>query len=278
MVTEISDWNDLDGVRNNLTEDYVLVNDLDSNTTGYSGIGDAFAPISGTFQGMFNGNGYSIRDLVKDPNVNVGAGLFAIIGTDSVVENLFVSGTVDSSESIVGGVFSQVDGIVRNCGADIDVNASTRAGGLIGILSGTVEHSFSTGSVTGGLRVGGLVGGVSVNSATVLESYSITTVDGDQRVGGLVGENTGTVEECYAAGSVTGNTEVAALVGYNVSQDGIIDSYADQESSGQASLTTNVTSVVNSTLLTTSQMKGQSAEVEMAQFDFTNTWDTQPNI
>ena len=32
MPTEISDWNDLDNVRNDLTGDYVLVNDLDSAT------------------------------------------------------------------------------------------------------------------------------------------------------------------------------------------------------------------------------------------------------
>ena len=38
MPTEISDWNDLTG-------DYVLVNDLDSGTDGYAGIGDDFEPI-----------------------------------------------------------------------------------------------------------------------------------------------------------------------------------------------------------------------------------------
>ena len=45
MAVEISDWNDLDNVRNDLSGDYVLVNDLDSETDGYAGIGDDFEPI-----------------------------------------------------------------------------------------------------------------------------------------------------------------------------------------------------------------------------------------
>ena len=45
MAVEISDWNDLDNVRNDLTSDYILVNDLDSGTAGYAGIGDDWNPI-----------------------------------------------------------------------------------------------------------------------------------------------------------------------------------------------------------------------------------------
>ena len=66
MPVEISDWNDLDNVRNDLTGEYVLVNDLDSGTNGYAGIGDSFDPIgelSNGFSGDFDGNGNTISDL-----------------------------------------------------------------------------------------------------------------------------------------------------------------------------------------------------------------------
>ncbi len=52
------------------------------------------------------------------------------------------------------------------------------------------------------------------NSGTVSECYSTGSVSGGWYVGGLVGENYyGTVSECYSVGSVSGSGNVGGLVG-----------------------------------------------------------------
>ena len=67
--------------------------------------------------------------------------------------------------------------------------------------------SYVTGSVTGQVRVGGLIG---VNRAgnrrdgRVVASYSAATVSGVENVGGLAGWNDGTISASYSRGRVRG--------------------------------------------------------------------------
>ncbi len=95
MVTEITDWNGLDDVRNNLSGSYRLMSDLDADTAGYSGIGDSFTPIGSRadpFTGTFNGNGHTISNLVIDGSGTDHVGLFgaidrALATTDLLIES-----------------------------------------------------------------------------------------------------------------------------------------------------------------------------------------------
>lgn len=71
--TQISNWNDLDDIRNNLGGNYILMNDLDENTAGYATVagppansGEGFIPIgdnSNPFTGTLNGDGHMINSL-----------------------------------------------------------------------------------------------------------------------------------------------------------------------------------------------------------------------
>ena len=255
MSTEISDWNDLDNVRNDLTGDYVLVNDLDSETDGYAGIGDDWNPIGeqafdGDFyEGDFDGDGFEIRDLIVDttePNV----GLFSGIRSPGEIKNLSVVGdiTTTSDDLNAGVLCSENRGTIENC----------TAGGSVTALS-----IFVT---------GGLVGR---NLDTVTDSYATGSVEGDERVGGLVGRNQGPIQTSYAVGLVTGNTTVGALVGRNEFNDELSDSYADEETTGQTDLTGDgLGSITNSETLTTAEMQGSEAETNMDGFDFSNVWST----
>ena len=167
MPTEISDWNDLDNVRNDLTGDYVLVNDLDSETDGYAGVGDDFNPIGpelfdDNFHGTFDGQGNEIADL--DVSVNQqGVGLFTGVGRGGdgteLIENLSVSGSVTDTgaNGFAGGVAGRVDnGTIENCVSHVDVTSDGDfVGGLVGDNSDTVTESYATGSVEGNEDVGG---------------------------------------------------------------------------------------------------------------------------
>ena len=273
MPTEISDWNDLDNVSNDLTGDYVLVNDLDSETDGYAGIGDDFEPIgrrsfdANAFGGTFDGDGFNIQNIeINTDGADRGCGLFGgVEGTDPSLMNISVSGVYSGvfSEDFAGGlVGSFEDGIIQNCVSHVDVTSDgEQVGGLVGQNDDTITESYATGSVEGDSNVGGLVG---QNFETVTDSYATGSVEGDGQVGGLVGRNDDSVTESYATGSVEGDSNVGGLVGFN--GDTVTDSYWDTETTGQSTSD-------GGTGLTTDEMTGDDAETNMDGLDFFSEWD-----
>lgn len=92
-------------------------------------------------------------------------------------------------------------------------------GGLVGGGSATITNSHADVTVTGATaqqNIGGLLGSGDW-SVTVNNSYSTGTVTGDAKVGGLVGSLAGGyIEESYSTGDVFGRTNgsIGGLVGY----------------------------------------------------------------
>jgi hypothetical protein len=224
-IWEIRDWHDLDAIRNNLGDRYILTNDLDSTTTGYAELasetanqGTGWQPIGTSddqFIGSFNGQGYEIRDLfINRPDENY-VGLFSEVGQEGVTKDIGVVNVTVTGNDYVGGLVGHSDGTVSNSYSAGNVTGEEHVGSLVGHNGGIVNNSYSSGSVTGEERVGGLVGW---NQATLSNSYSSCSVTGNWSVGGLVGDNwyyEGTVNDCYSTGSVTGFTRVGGLVGVN---------------------------------------------------------------
>ena len=249
MPVEISDWNDLDNVRNDQNGDYVLVNDLDSDTNGYAGIGDDWNPIGDQaflgdgYDGVFDGGGFQIRDLIVD-DTDRNVGLFSILDGGGEIENLFVVGDIaTSSDSFNAGVLcSSNNGSIENCGAGGSVTASSLD------------------------IVGGLVGR---NEGTITNSYATASVNGNDIVGGLVGNNFGSVQTSYAVGptsATSSSADVGGLIGRQ--ENSVENSYWDTESTGQS------TSDGDSIGLTTAEMQGSEAEANMDELDFLDVWET----
>ncbi len=215
-VQEIYDWNDLDEIRNDLDGNYVLMNDLDSGTSGYNELVDTvqgWEPIGmdsySPFTGTFDGNGYEIIDLHIDrPD------------TDSSWESVGLFGTISEDAEITDV------GVV-----DADINGNWYVGALVGNNRGTVTNSYATGDVNGESRVGGLIGD---NSGLISNSYAECTVTGDFQIGGLSGRNTGTISSSYATGVVSGNDDVGGLVGFNWDAT-VSKSYATGDVNGEDS-------------------------------------------
>ncbi len=267
QTLEIRDWHDLNAVRDNLRGHYILMNDLDSTTAGYTELasptsneGKGWQPIGTSdnlFTGTFDGQGYEIRDLFSNRPGEMYVGLFGVVGEGGVVQNIGVVNADVTGYGGVGGLVGDNDGgTVSNSYSTGSVTGTGWVGGLVGANLGTVSNSYSTGSVTGGEWVGGLVGWnedapvsnsystgnvtgdlgvgglVGASSGTVSNSYSTGSVTGDVNVGGLVGENTATVSDSYSTGSVTGDSHVGGLVGDNPGT--VSNSFWDTETSGQA--------------------------------------------
>lgn len=172
---------DLQGINGGLAGRYALGSNIDASATAAWNAGAGFAPI-GVFNGTFDGLGHTISNL-----------------------------------TVTRGLFSTTSGaaIIRNVGLlAANVNGTVDTGALVGINSGLISNTYSTGSVNGSGAhfVGGLVGWN--QSGTISNSYSTVSVNGSS-AGGLIGNNSGTVSDSYATGSVTGSTLAGGLVGYN---------------------------------------------------------------
>ena len=250
---EIRDWYDLDAVRENLTGNHRLMNDLDAATAGYDELaspaangGKGWQPI-GTcegggfyvFEGTFDGQGYEIRDLFINRPDESCVGIFGTLGNLSgsgkgIIENVVVANASVTSASFVGALVGHSGGgtfsTVSNCYATGSVAGNSSVGGLVGANVGIVRGCYYVGNVTGITRVGGLVG---LNGGTVTNSHSGGSVIGNSDVGGLLGYNHyGTVSNSYSAGSVSGDDDVGGLVGLN--EDSTVSgSFWDTETSGQ---------------------------------------------
>ena len=218
---EIRDWHDLDAVRDNLYDNHTLMNDLNSATAGYIELasptaneGKGWQPIAAnnTFVGSFDGQGYEICDLFINRPDESDVGLFSVVETGGVIENVRVVNVNVTGDEGVGSLVAYNRGIVSNSYADSSVTGDLYVGSLVGVNGGTVNNSYSSSSVTGGNSIGGLVG---KNEGTVSNSYSIGTVNGNDFVGGLAGKNEGTVSNSYSIGTVAGNDFVGDLVGVN---------------------------------------------------------------
>ena len=219
FAKEIRNWYDLDAIRDNLDGSYLLMNNLDSTSAGYVDLASATAnggkgwqPIGSLsvdpfawyavrpldpFMGNLDGQGHEIRDLFIGRPDEDGVGLFGCVG-EGVIENLGVVNGEVTGHGYVGGLLADNNGTVNNSYSTGSVigEGEWAVGGLVAANRGTVSNSRSTSSVTGGSGVGGLVG---ENWGTVSNSYSAGTVtaEGVWDVAGLVGGSSGTVSNSY---------------------------------------------------------------------------------
>jgi len=235
---QIADWWQLDNVRNYLSMHFIVINDLDSNSIGYTELASATAnegkgwqpigsiAVNNTFVGSFDGQGYEICDLFIDRSDESEVGLFGVVGEVGVIENVGVNGNVTGNEN-TGGLAGKNEGTVSNSYSTCNVIGDLNVGGLVGKSDnseGAVTNSYATGNVTGNDNVGGLVGWN--RKGTISNSYATGRVTGNDNVGGLVGKHSDTTSNSYAIGRVTGNDNVGGLVGRNDNTGSVTDSYS----------------------------------------------------
>ena len=189
------------------------------------------------FTAIFEGNGYTISNLIIDrPDINR-VGLFGHT-EGGTVNNVGLSNIDITGDRHVGGLVGySIDSTITNSYATGTVQGRHSVGGLVGFSYGDsdIRNSYATGAVKGRYSVGSLVG--RTLGGTITNSYATGAVTGtEDRVGGLVGRTLGgTITNSYATGAVTGKSTsyyVGGLVGD--STDGTITaSYWDTQTSEQ---------------------------------------------
>ena len=202
---EVSTIEDLYNIRNDLTANYILVNDIDlSDATasggawdyegrGWNPIGSGNAYSNNAFSGIFDGNGHSITGMrISVTSLPSGAdnkiylGLFANVS--GTVKDLSVTGEITASWASSGSSFyagsiaAYASGYIDNCTTnttisvsstmDTGVNTNVYTGGAVGFASkANITNSVNMGSIKAAV-------GVSYSSSYKDNAYAAGIVGG----------------------------------------------------------------------------------------------------
>ena len=172
-----------------------LDKNIDLTGKDWTPIGTSF---DNSYTGTFDGGGHTITGLTITTNDEY-AGLFGYLNRAGTVKNVVMEGVQITSNQIYGGSI----------------------GGVVGYSWGTIENCSVSGSVSGTVYVGGVVGAQIGGSITGCSSSA--TVKGTVDVGGVAGQtnSSATLTACYATGNVTieinpaKNIAGGSLVGMN---------------------------------------------------------------
>lgn len=123
-----------------------------------------------------------------------GSGVGGLIGgVNTDIKCSYATGNVTAKGDSVGGLIggSNSNYIVSHTYATGNVSGRSDVGGLIGTsYNGPVYQSYATGDVVGtGTGVGGLIGFNAHWSSDVINCFSTGSVTGKDKVGGLIGQN-----------------------------------------------------------------------------------------
>ncbi|MFW6142064.1 MAG: GLUG motif-containing protein, partial [Candidatus Saliniplasma sp.] len=226
----ITNWYELDAVRNFLGNSFAVDNDLNETNDGYDELvdtTDGFLPIgnsSDPFGGNFDGRNFTVLDLFIDRNETDYVGLFGNINESATLRNLGLKNANVTGRMCVGTLAGQNYGMIKRSHALGNVSGYTRVGGLVGRNRGLVDNSYAVVTVYGDDEseyIGGLIGTNSDSNTDYSEvnnSFAKGDVNGYKYVGGLNGGNWGSesyVLNSYATGTINGTLIVGGNVGYN---------------------------------------------------------------
>ena len=166
-----------------------------------------------SYKGTFDGGGHTITGLTFTTNDEF-AGLFGWLNRAGTVKNVVMEGVQITSNQIyggsIGGVVGYSWGTIENCSVSGSVSGTVYVGGVVGVqIGGSITGCSSSATVKGTVDVGGVAGQTN-SSATLTACYAtgnvIIEMDPKKNIAGgsLVGMNAGSsLLACYATGNVT---------------------------------------------------------------------------
>ena len=190
-----------------------LTADIDLTGKGWTPIGTDY---DNSYTGTFDGGGHTITGLTVTTNDEY-AGLFGYLGNfnngAATVKNVVMDGiqiTCNHRLGYAGGVAGFSWGTIENCSVSGSISGTVSVGGVVGVQRDhPITGCSSSATVKGTINVGG-VAGQTIFGATLTACYAtgnvIIEIAPTQNIsgGGLVGFNDGiSLLSCYATGNVT---------------------------------------------------------------------------
>ena len=184
-----------------------------------------------SYKGTFDGGGHTITGLTFTTNDEF-AGLFGWLNRTGTVKNVVMEGVQITSNQIyggsIGGVVGSGWGTIENCSVSGSVSGTVYVGGVVGVqIGGSITGCSSSATVKGTVDVGGVAGQTN-SSATLTACYATGNVTIEINPakniagGSLVGMNAGSsLLACYATGNVTstgsstGKVHIGGFLGNN---------------------------------------------------------------
>ena len=187
-----------------------LDTDIDLTGKDWTPIGTDY---DNSYTGTFDGGGHTITGLTVTTNDKY-AGLFGWLNRAGTVKNVVMEGVQITSNQIyggsIGGVVGSGWGTIENCSVSGSVSGTVYVGGVVGVqIGGSITGCSSSATVKGTVDVGGVAGQTN-SSATLTACYATGNViiemapNKNIAGGSLVGMNAGSsLLACYATGNVT---------------------------------------------------------------------------
>ena len=187
-----------------------LTADIDLTGKDWTPIGTDY---DNSYKGTFDGGGHTITGLTFTTNDEF-AGLFGWLNRAGSVKNVVMEGVQITSNQIyggsIGGVVGYGWGTIENCSVSGSVSGTVYVGGVVGVqIGGSITGCSSSATVKGTVDVGGVAGQTN-SSATLTACYATGNVTIEINPakniagGSLVGMNAGSsLLACYATGNVT---------------------------------------------------------------------------
>ena len=205
-----------------------LDTDIDLTGKDWTPIGTDY---DNSYKGTFDGGGHTITGLTFTTNDEY-AGLFGRLNRAGTVKNVVMEGVQITSNQIyggsIGGVVGYGWGTIENCSVSGSVSGTVYVGGVVGVqIGGSITGCSSSATVKGMVDVGGVAGQTN-SSATLTACYAtgnvIIEINPKKNIAGgsLVGMNAGiSLLACYATGNVTstgsstGKVHIGGFLGNN---------------------------------------------------------------
>lgn len=206
-----------------------LTADIDLTGKNWTPIGTDY---DNSYKGTFDGGGHTITGLTFTTNDEY-AGLFGYLNRAGTVKNVVMEGVQITSNQIyggsIGGVVGSSWGTIENCSVSGSISGTVYVGGVVGVqIGGSITGCSSSATVKGMVDVGGVAGQTN-SSATLTACYATGNVTLEIAPkkniagGGLVGMNAGSrgLLACYATGNVTstgsstGQVHIGGFLGNN---------------------------------------------------------------
>ena len=205
-----------------------LTADIDLTGKDWTPIGTDY---DNSYKGTFDGGGHTITGLTFTTNDEF-AGLFGWLNRAGSVKNVVMEGVQITSNQIyggsIGGVAGYSWGTIENCSVSGSVSGTVYVGGVVGAqIGGSITGCSSSATVKGTVDVGGVAGQTN-SSATLTACYAtgnvIIEINPKKNIAGgsLVGMNAGiSLLACYATGNVTstgsstGKVHIGGFLGNN---------------------------------------------------------------
>ena len=180
-----------------------LDTDIDLTGKDWTPIGTDY---DNSYKGTFDGGGHTITGLTFTTNDEY-AGLFGWLNRAGTVKNVVMEGVQITSNQIyggsIGGVVGSGWGTIENCSVSGSVSGTVYVGGVVGVqIGGSITGCSSSATVKGTVDVGGVAGQTN-SSATLTACYATGNVTstgsstGKVHIGGFLGNNYTTVTAGY---------------------------------------------------------------------------------